>query len=91
MSALNCFFFCSFPPVFKWLISTANINVLFHWTGVSGKEGAIQLTSKALKKSTDRNFHYKGNAILETAPEMDEQQQVKTDELVFTETNGQHE
>ncbi|XP_067428012.1 cytosolic carboxypeptidase-like protein 5 isoform X1 [Thunnus thynnus] len=44
---------------------------------LTGKEGAIQLTSKALKKSTDRSFHYKGNAIIETAPETDEQQKVE--------------
>ncbi|XP_071334803.1 cytosolic carboxypeptidase-like protein 5 isoform X2 [Trachinotus anak] len=42
-------------------------------SGVSGKDGAIQLASKALmKKSTDRSLHYKGNTIIETAPEMDE-------------------
>ncbi|XP_053193254.1 cytosolic carboxypeptidase-like protein 5 [Scomber japonicus] len=46
--------------------------------GVSGKEGAIQLTSKALKKSTGRSFHYKGNTIIETAPETDEQQVEET-------------
>lgn len=45
----------------------------FHSTGVSGKEGAIQLASKALmKKSTDRSLHYKGSTIIETTPEKDD-------------------
>ncbi|XP_070843584.1 cytosolic carboxypeptidase-like protein 5 isoform X1 [Chaetodon trifascialis] len=42
-------------------------------SGVSGREGAIQLASKALmKKSTDRSLHYKGNTIIETTAETDE-------------------
>lgn len=58
------------------------IALLFYVTaGVSGKDGAIHLASRALmKKSTDRALHYKGNAIIETEPEVDETlQQVKTD------------
>ncbi|XP_053300667.1 cytosolic carboxypeptidase-like protein 5 isoform X2 [Pleuronectes platessa] len=42
-------------------------------SGVSGKDGAIQLASKALMmKTTDRSLHYTGNAVIETAPEEDE-------------------
>lgn len=83
---------------------TQIISLLFHLTGVSGKEGAIQLASKALtKKSTDRSFHYKDNAIIETAPEENETlQQVKIDSHTHTEcqtasvytqveTNTEHE
>ena len=63
----------SLPPVCKPHIYTVNAIVLFHFAGVSGKDGAIQLASKALmKKRTTRSLHYKGNAIIETAPEMDE-------------------
>lgn len=43
------------------------------FTGVSGKEGAIQLASKALiKKNIDKSLHYEGNAIIETTPETDD-------------------
>ncbi|XP_060946932.1 cytosolic carboxypeptidase-like protein 5 isoform X2 [Limanda limanda] len=42
-------------------------------SGVSGKDGSIQLASKALmKKSTDRSLHYTGSDVIETAPEEDE-------------------
>lgn len=63
------------------ILYTVNIGILFHRTGVSGKEGAMQLASQALmKKSTDRSLHYKGNTIIETAPETDETlQQVGAD------------
>ncbi|XP_034383981.1 cytosolic carboxypeptidase-like protein 5 isoform X2 [Cyclopterus lumpus] len=42
-------------------------------SGVSGKEGAMQLASKALMKtSPDKTLHYRGNTIIETAHEKDE-------------------
>ncbi|XP_062267231.1 cytosolic carboxypeptidase-like protein 5 isoform X2 [Platichthys flesus] len=42
-------------------------------SGVSGKDGAIELASKALmKKTTDRSLHHTGSVIIETAPEEDE-------------------
>ncbi|XP_070705858.1 cytosolic carboxypeptidase-like protein 5 [Pempheris klunzingeri] len=42
-------------------------------SGVSGKEGAIQLASKALmRKSTDRSFHYKDSTIITNASEESE-------------------
>ncbi|XP_026175224.1 cytosolic carboxypeptidase-like protein 5 [Mastacembelus armatus] len=43
--------------------------------GVSGKEGVIQLASKTLMKTSTDSLHYKGNPIIETAPETDETQQ----------------
>lgn len=47
--------------------------LLDRFTGVSGKEGAIQLASKALiKKNVDKSLHYEGNAINETIPETDD-------------------
>ncbi|KAM7368171.1 hypothetical protein PAMP_014417 [Pampus punctatissimus] len=58
------------------LLKTWGLNTSFppsNLASVSGKEGGMQLTSKPLKKSTDKSFHYKGNAIIETAAEMDEQ------------------
>ncbi len=57
---------------------------LFHSTGISGKDAAMQVTSKALmKKSVDNSLHYKGNAIIETAPETDEALQQVTQ--IYTE------
>ncbi|KAI3364514.1 hypothetical protein L3Q82_011301, partial [Scortum barcoo] len=57
------------------LVKTWGLNTSFlpsNLASVSGKDGAIQLASKSLvKKSTD-GFHYKGNAIIERAPEKDE-------------------
>lgn len=48
-------------------------NCLDRFTGVSGKEGAIQLTSEALiKKNIDKSLLYEGNAIIETTPETDD-------------------
>ncbi|XP_029902487.1 cytosolic carboxypeptidase-like protein 5 isoform X2 [Myripristis murdjan] len=44
-------------------------------SGLSGKEGPIQLASKALMKGTDRSFLYRGDAIMETAPETEEKTQ----------------
>ncbi|XP_071385968.1 cytosolic carboxypeptidase-like protein 5 [Centroberyx affinis] len=44
-------------------------------SGVSGKEGPIQLASKALMKSTDRSLLYKGDAITETTTETEEKLQ----------------
>ncbi|XP_074471126.1 cytosolic carboxypeptidase-like protein 5 isoform X4 [Sebastes fasciatus] len=45
-------------------------------SGVSGKEGAMQLASKALmKKSPDRSLNYKANTIIETEHETDETEQ----------------
>ncbi|XP_022050858.2 cytosolic carboxypeptidase-like protein 5 isoform X1 [Acanthochromis polyacanthus] len=48
-------------------------------SGVSEKEGALHLASKALiKKNTDKSFHFRANTIIETAPETDgELQQVE--------------
>lgn len=68
-------FFQYVQYVFQYVLKiyTVNVTVLFHSAGVSGKDGAMQLASKALmKKSTTRSLHYNGNAIIETAPEMDE-------------------
>ncbi|XP_041815214.1 cytosolic carboxypeptidase-like protein 5 isoform X2 [Chelmon rostratus] len=56
-----------------WKLLKPGLHRHLSLSGVSGKEGAIQLASKALmKKSTDRSLHYKGNAIIETTPETDE-------------------
>ncbi|XP_068433049.1 cytosolic carboxypeptidase-like protein 5 isoform X2 [Clinocottus analis] len=42
-------------------------------SGVSGKEGAMQLASKAvMKKSPDKPLHYRRNTIIETTHEKDE-------------------
>ncbi|XP_047184645.1 cytosolic carboxypeptidase-like protein 5 isoform X3 [Scophthalmus maximus] len=46
------------------------------YTGVSRKDGAKQLSSKALlKKSADRTLGHAGGAVIEAAPEEDETQQ----------------
>ncbi|XP_078029806.1 cytosolic carboxypeptidase-like protein 5 isoform X2 [Epinephelus lanceolatus] len=56
-----------------WKLLKPGLHRHLSLSGVSGKEGAMQLASKALmKKSPDRSLHYKGNAIIETAHEQDE-------------------
>ncbi|XP_039980696.1 cytosolic carboxypeptidase-like protein 5 isoform X2 [Xiphias gladius] len=56
-----------------WKLLRPGLHRHLSLSGVSGKDGAMQLASKALmKKSTTRSLHYNGNAIMETAPEMDE-------------------
>lgn len=53
---------------------------------MSGKEGAIQLASKALMmKSSDKSLHYKGNTIIETTTETDDTRQ----EVIDTHTHTQ--
>nr|XP_019947496.1 PREDICTED: cytosolic carboxypeptidase-like protein 5 isoform X2 [Paralichthys olivaceus] len=56
-----------------WKLLRPGLHRHLSLSGVSGKDGAIQLASKALmKKSTDRSLHYTGGAIIETAQEVDE-------------------
>ncbi|KAM6992169.1 cytosolic carboxypeptidase-like protein 5 [Tautogolabrus adspersus] len=56
-----------------WKLLKPGLHRHLSLSGVSGKDTAIQLASKALKtKSSDRNFHCKGNTIIETTPEKDE-------------------
>ncbi|XP_049446065.1 cytosolic carboxypeptidase-like protein 5 isoform X2 [Epinephelus fuscoguttatus] len=56
-----------------WKLLKPGLHRHLSLSGVSGKEGAMQLASKALmKKSPDRSLHYKGNVIIETAHEQDE-------------------
>nr|XP_046228458.1 cytosolic carboxypeptidase-like protein 5 isoform X2 [Scatophagus argus] len=56
-----------------WKLLRPGLHRHLSLSGVSGKEGAIQLASKTLmKKSTDRSLHYRGNTAVETAPERDE-------------------
>lgn len=53
------------------------ISLLFPSTGVSGKDGGMQLASKALMtKSPEMSLSYKGNdTIIESAHETDETEQ----------------
>ncbi|XP_056260731.1 cytosolic carboxypeptidase-like protein 5 isoform X1 [Seriola aureovittata] len=61
------------PSMKVWKLLKPGLHRHLSLSGVSGKDGAMQLASKALmKKGTDRSLHYKGNAIIETSPEMDE-------------------
>ncbi|XP_059212317.1 cytosolic carboxypeptidase-like protein 5 [Centropristis striata] len=56
-----------------WKLLRPGLHRHLSLSGVSGKEGAMQLASKALmKKSPDRSLHYTGNTIIETAQETDE-------------------
>ncbi|XP_041661649.1 cytosolic carboxypeptidase-like protein 5 isoform X2 [Cheilinus undulatus] len=56
-----------------WKLLKPGLHRHLSLSGVSGKEAAIQLASKALKKkSSDRSFYCKGNTIIETAPEKDD-------------------
>ncbi|XP_008294530.1 cytosolic carboxypeptidase-like protein 5 isoform X1 [Stegastes partitus] len=62
-----------------WKLLRPGLHRHLSLSGVSEKEGALHLASKALiKKSTDRSFHYQANTIIESAPETDgELQQVE--------------
>ncbi|XP_018553441.1 cytosolic carboxypeptidase-like protein 5 isoform X1 [Lates calcarifer] len=56
-----------------WKLLRPGLHRHLSLSGVAGKDGAIHLASRALmRKSSDRSLHYKGNAIIETATEMDE-------------------
>ncbi|XP_034555144.1 cytosolic carboxypeptidase-like protein 5 [Notolabrus celidotus] len=56
-----------------WKLLRPGLHRHLSLSGVTGKEAAIQLASKALKKkSSDRGFLCKGNTIIETTPERDE-------------------
>ncbi|XP_070781950.1 cytosolic carboxypeptidase-like protein 5 isoform X2 [Enoplosus armatus] len=56
-----------------WKLLRPGLHRHLSLSGVSGKDGAIQLASKSLmKKSTDRSFHYKGDTIIETTAEKEE-------------------
>ncbi|XP_044024321.1 cytosolic carboxypeptidase-like protein 5 isoform X2 [Siniperca chuatsi] len=50
-----------------WKLLRPGLHRHLSLSGVSGKEG-----KSLTKKSTDRSFHYKGNTIIETAPEKDD-------------------
>ncbi|XP_075939638.1 cytosolic carboxypeptidase-like protein 5 isoform X2 [Anarhichas minor] len=56
-----------------WKLLRPGLHRHLSLSGVSGKEGAMPLASKALmKKSPDSSLHYRGNTIIETAHEKDE-------------------
>ncbi|XP_040919761.1 cytosolic carboxypeptidase-like protein 5 isoform X2 [Toxotes jaculatrix] len=55
-----------------WKLLRPGLHQHLSLSGIPGKDGAIQLASKALMKNTNRSLHCKGNAIIETSPEMDE-------------------
>ncbi|XP_051264334.1 cytosolic carboxypeptidase-like protein 5 isoform X2 [Dicentrarchus labrax] len=56
-----------------WKLLRPGLHRHLSLSGESGKEGVIQLASKALiSKSTDRSLQYKGDTIIETSTEKDE-------------------
>lgn len=56
-----------------WKLLRPGLHRHLSLSGVSGKEGAMQLASKVLmKKSPDRSLHYEASTIIETAHEKDE-------------------
>ncbi|XP_028996769.1 cytosolic carboxypeptidase-like protein 5 [Betta splendens] len=56
-----------------WKLIRPGLHRHLSLSGVSGKDGALQRASQALrKKSTDRSLPYKGSNIIETEPETDE-------------------
>uniref|UniRef100_UPI0037E94700 cytosolic carboxypeptidase-like protein 5 n=1 Tax=Semicossyphus pulcher TaxID=241346 RepID=UPI0037E94700 len=72
-----------------WKLLKPGLHRHLSLSGVSGKEAAVQLASKALKKkSTERSFNCKGNTIIETSPEKDEtlQQDEETPVMPLPET-----
>ncbi|KAG7508756.1 cytosolic carboxypeptidase 5 isoform X1 [Solea senegalensis] len=55
-----------------WKLLRPGLHRHLSLSGVSGKDGAIQLASKALLKDTDNHLHCKDCAIIKAAPETDE-------------------
>lgn len=56
-----------------WKLLRPGLHRHLSLSGVSGKEGAMPLASKALmKKSPDSSLHHRGTTIIETAHEEDE-------------------
>ncbi|XP_069014709.1 cytosolic carboxypeptidase-like protein 5 [Embiotoca jacksoni] len=56
-----------------WKLLRPGLHRHLSLSGISEKEGTLQLASEALtNKSTDRSFHCKGDAIIETTAEADE-------------------
>lgn len=71
-----------------WKLLRPGLHRHLSLSGVSEKEAAIQLASKALmKKSTDRSITYKESAIIESAAEaMGTQQQVEETPVTVPDT-----